>query len=114
MLINSNNKGIYERILTAKNGQLVRVTFAVIEVNGVMRGRVISVTPIVSVAGKAVAATSAAPANTASVSEQLYLTGTIAHDIAEAAESIFVKKTPSPYISFEFFMSQPTRAPSFK
>jgi hypothetical protein len=110
MLINSQDKGIYERILTAKNGQLVRVTFAVVEVNGVMRGRIISVAPVVSVAGQTVVATTTAN----SATEQLYLPLSVHHDIAASVESIFVKKTPSPYLSFEFFMSQPTRAPSFK
>ncbi len=105
MLINSNNKGIYERILTAKNGQLVRVRFAIVEVGGIMRGRVISVMPVVSVAGKT------ANTNTAT-SEQLFLTGAVARDISAAVETIFVKKTPSPFVTFEFFMSQPTRAPS--
>ena len=106
MLINTQNKGIYERILTAKNGQLVRVTFAVVEVDGILRGHVISVAPVVSVAGKTVA--------NATATEQLYLPLSVHHDISTAVENIFVKQTPSPYVSFDFFMSQPTRAPSFK
>ena len=100
MLVKSSRNDIYERILTAKNGQLVRVQFAVVEVDGVMRGRVISVTPIVSVASKSVQET------------QLCLSGRIASDIADAVESLFTRPQHSPYFSFEFFMSQPTRAPS--
>ena len=104
MLIKSHNKGIYERILTDKSGRLVRVQFAVVEVDGVMRGRVISVTPVVSVSGKIAAETTS--------EEVLCLPISVTRDIATAVESIFVQARISPYASFEFFMSQPTRAPS--
>ena len=110
MLIHSENNAIYERILTAKNGQLVRVRFAVVEVDGVMRGRVISVTPVVSVATKTVVPSARSAAAT---HDQLCLPASVARDIAAAVEIVFAKENLSPYASFEFFMSQPTRAPAF-
>lgn len=107
MLVKNTYNGIYERIITDRIGRLVRVQFAVVEVDGVMRGRVISVTPIVSVAGKVVAKVASATR-----SGQLYLPVSVRNDIAKAVENIFKKPQASPYVSFEFFMSQPTRAPS--
>lgn len=103
MLVKSHHNGIHERILTSKNGQLVRVTFEIIEVGGIMRGRVISVVPVISVASSTKTETAHAP---------LFLTGVIAQNISEAVEAAIAKPHTSPYISFDFFMSQPTRAPS--
>jgi len=105
MLINPANKGIHERILTDKSGRLIRVQFEIVEVAGVMRGRVISVTPVISVSGKI-------STETTSTKEVLCLPISVTRDIAAAVESIFVQTRVSPYTSFEFFMSQPTRAPS--
>ncbi|MDE2188264.1 MAG: hypothetical protein KGJ35_00840 [Patescibacteria group bacterium] len=105
MLIQSGNKGIFERIIADKNGRLMRVRFAVIEVDGELRGRVISVAPVLQIAPQP----KAAPRTILCLSCS-----------AVTATKITSKVRPwnnltSPYFSsLEFFMSQPTRAPSFK
>jgi hypothetical protein len=106
MLIPSSYKGIYEKVLRAPDGRLVRVQFAIVEVNGTLRGRVISMEPVLQVAG--------AVANREVKGKTLYLPISVQKDIYEAVVSTFKKEVVSPYSSLEFFMSQPTRAPSFK
>jgi hypothetical protein len=106
MLIPSAYKGVYEKVLRAPDGRLVRVTFAIVEVNGALRGRVISMEPVLQVAG--VVARREVRAKT------LYLPISVEKDIHEAVISIFRKEVVSPYTTLDFFMSQPTRAPSSK
>jgi hypothetical protein len=109
MLIKNTHNGIYERILTDRNGRLVRVQFAIIETSGIVRGRVISVMPVISVVGKigigSELATTASPG-------QFYLPALVQSGVVKEIKTSFVKTRISPYTSFEFFMSQPTRAPS--
>jgi|SRR6185369_6939994 len=100
MLIQSHNKGIFEKVIAARNGQLVRVRFAIVEIEGILRGQVLSVTPIVSVEGEVASA-------------NLYLPASVETDVFEAVESSFNSVFVSPFTTLEFFMSQPTRAPAF-
>jgi hypothetical protein len=120
MLISSNHKGIYEKVLTAPNGQLVRVRFEVVEVEGSLRGRVLSAIPVVSVMSKAVAESSATVNSTSPKSTNfkavkadiLFLPTSVERYIYEVVASTFKKEVVSPFSPLEFFMSQPTRAPS--
>jgi len=107
--LNYNNKystfgGIYERILRAKDGRLVRVRFVVSEMEGRLKGHIIAAEPVEAVE----AIKSARPTN------PLFLP---AQASSPAHAPKIVRAIPStahfsPYFSFEFFMSQPTRAPS--
>lgn len=45
---NINQKGIFTRVVTDSNGSLVRVRFEVYEVNGLLKGHVLSVEPVIS------------------------------------------------------------------
>lgn len=88
---------IVEKILIARNGGRVRVTFAVIETAGNIEFKVLKVTPIVaSIKGPAI----------------LALPGKIKDSVAPATTATFTTFV-SPYVSLFFFDSQPTRAPSF-
>lgn len=87
---------IFERIVTDKNGVLVRIRFSIIEVNGKLQGNIISATPLVT------------PREEAPVCLPVVTKTTSVY----AEVSSFVE-TISPYFSLEFFMSQPTRAPSY-
>src|ERR1035437_5955779 len=101
-----------EKILTDRNGRQFRVLFLVSLVNGEVRGQIISAQPIferiktASLPGRVVKMTS--------------WTRLCLSCIKAAAKIIGSKIRPwtrvaSPYYSsLEFFMSQPTRAPSFK
>ena len=53
MLIPSqyNQKGIFERLIRSKNGQLMRVSFEIYEVNGDIKGRIIKAEPVLLLAG---------------------------------------------------------------
>jgi hypothetical protein len=101
-----------EKILTDRNGQQFRVLFLVSLVNGEVRGQIVSAQPVfdeVKAAGL--------PGRVYKMASctKLYLSCTKA-----AAKIIQTKirswsRVASPYYSsLEFFMSQPTRAPSFR
>ncbi len=97
MLITQNKQinSIFERIIQDKNGALVRVRFTVVEVNGKFVGQIISAEPLETVAS-------------------LFLP---IIESAKVAVYNFVSNftsTFTPFLSLEFFMSQPTRAPSFR
>ncbi len=86
----------FERIVRDKNGVLVRVRFTVVEIEGKLSARIISAEPVVTKS-----------------QDVVYLPVSI--DAAELAQDVtpsFISKI-SPYISLDFFMSQPTRAPAF-
>ena len=52
MLIQShyNQKGIFEKIIRSKDGQLVRIFFEVYEVDGAIKGHIIKAEPILALA----------------------------------------------------------------
>jgi hypothetical protein len=101
-----------EKVLTDRNGQQFRVLFLVSLINGEVRGQVVSAQPIYGQV-KTVSLPSSVAKETSW--SKLCLPCTKA-----AAKIIGSKIRPwtrvaSPYYSsLEFFMSQPTRAPSFK
>ena len=116
MIVASNYKGIHEKVLRARNGQLVRVCFSVAEYNGEMRGQIISVTPILELAGDAELATSTyRPTYSqpkAHYSPAIICLPCVVATSAASVTPILGVAQPSPYYSLDFFMSQPTRAPS--
>ena len=86
---------IFERIIRDRNGVLVLVRFTVVEINGKFQPQIISAEALVK--------------NKESV---VFLPeGTLSKDIALDTTPSFIS-TLSPYINLDFFMSQPTRAPS--
>ena len=96
-----------EKVLTSASGEQFRVLFLVTFVNGELKGRVVSVIPIVN-------------------SKWLMINGKKLSDMDNGcflpAPSIenyspftinYSPTTKSPYIELYFFNSQPTRAPAF-
>lgn len=100
--------GIYERIIRAKDGRLVRVHFVVSENGGRLKGQIISVEPV-EVSVEAAATQSRQPQQS-----QIFLPGaTLEKNTAvKTVRKIPATSHASPYSFFDFFMSQPTRAPS--
>jgi Zn finger protein HypA/HybF involved in hydrogenase expression len=45
---NINQKGIFTRVVTDNNGSLVRVRFEVYEIDGVLKGHILSIEPVIS------------------------------------------------------------------
>ena len=84
---------IFERIVKDKNGIILHVRFVVVEVDGVFRGQIISATPLIK-------------------EEVIYLPLEKKEKIVIDNKIVFSDKIVSPYFFLEFFMSQPTRAPS--
>ena len=87
---------IFERIIRDRNGVLVLVRFTVVEINGKFQPQIISAEALVKNKESVV-----------SLPE-----GILSKDIALDTTPSFIS-TLSPYINLDFFMSQPTRAPSF-
>jgi hypothetical protein len=99
--------GVYEKIFRAKDGRLVRVRFVVSEMDGRLKGHIIAaeaVEPIELIK-------SAKPARQA---KPLFLPAQASSQAHAKNPDRAIPSTAhfSPYFSFEFFMSQPTRAPS--
>lgn len=92
LVINPTGK-IIEKIVTNRNGQMMRVAFLVTEIAGAIQVKVLSATPIVAL-----------------TSVCLAIAGTVQTVINKFS------KTYSEFVSgfsdFAFFMSQPTRAPA--
>jgi hypothetical protein len=91
-----------EKIITSQTGEQFRVIFLVAIVAGDMRAKIVSAvalsaTPVVSTARDAVLAIAAPIEKVAAVFSYV---------------PAFAAKI-SPYFSLDFFVSQPTRAPSF-
>ncbi|MDB5258853.1 MAG: hypothetical protein JWO73_61 [Candidatus Taylorbacteria bacterium] len=91
------------KILTDKAGDTYRVVFLVALVGGKVQAQVVSAELIAS----ASAAVSASP-------EILSLPAAVRKAVAEFAYAPSFGGIISPLSTFEFFMSQPTRAPSWK
>ncbi len=92
---NTNINGIFERIVKDKDGNLIRIRFTVVEVNGQFQPQIISAMPFVQQKETVIA---------------LPIVKTPKVIISKIVPS-FVSKI-SPTETLEFFMSQPTRAPS--
>ena len=109
MLVKSNQNGIYEKIVRAKNGQLFRVQFTVISEGGILRGRMLSMEAIVGIASKAVSVSSSSDRDVSIVC----LPATVEKDIHDSVAMSLQQVDfliPAP---LDFLTSQPTRAPSF-
>ena len=88
-----------EKIITAQTGEQFRVTFLVALVDGEMRARIVSAVSL----GTAPSVATTTLAISAPVEKQ---PTTFTYKPSFAAKI-------SPYFSLDFFISQPTRAPSF-
>jgi hypothetical protein len=100
-----------EKVLTDRSGQQFRVLFLVSLVNGEVRGQIISAQPIFETAK-----TAGLPGRVAKVAPWVNLCLPCTKAAAKIIESKVRpwSRVASPYYSsLEFFMSQPTRAPSF-
>jgi len=86
---------IFERIIYDKNGVLVRVRFTVVDINGKLTVQIVSAEPIVTKSENVVCLPISVDAE----------------DLALDTTPSYISRT-SPYISLDFFMSQPTRAPA--
>ena len=101
-----------EKVLTDRNGRQYRVLFLVSLVNGEVRGQIVSAQPVFEEA-KSIRL----PGRTASAPSFVKLCLPAVKSAAKVTESRMSSwsRVASPYYSsLEFFMSQPTRAPSFK
>ena len=99
---NFHQLGIYERIVRARNGALVRVRFAVVLIEGNLRGRIISIEPFFEL--KAAKRQIAQPKCLALPSAKFR------HTIPKYSR--YEKAIVFPYKDLSFFISQLTRAPS--
>lgn len=107
MLEIKTQRKIVERIVRTKTGQLVRAVFLVAECDGELRVRLLSAVPV----SDSKATSYQLPATSFS----LCLKGKCVKSSAVTAERHIFTETVSPFFNkFEFFVSQPTRAPSFK
>jgi hypothetical protein len=93
MLVNHSQK-VIEKVVTNRNGQMMRVAFLVTEIAGAIQVKVLSATPIVAL-----------------TSVVLALAGNVANIINKF--SVNFSEFTSGFSDFAFFMSQPTRAPAF-
>ncbi len=93
---NNQLNSVFERIVKDKNGILVRVRFTIVEINGVFQPQIISVIPL----------------NLNKQEETLFIACTDKEQIIFEKRVKHFQKITSPYFSLDFFMSQPTRAPS--
>ena len=109
MLVTSRQNGIYEKIVRAKNGQLFRVHFAVVNEFGTLRGRVLSMEPVLELT------TTALSSNDATVHSchAVFLPASVEADLVQATVRFSDTYDFQVISPLDFFISQPTRAPSF-
>jgi hypothetical protein len=101
----ANSYQFIEKLCTSPSGEQFRVVFAVHVVNGVLKGRIVSVQPVV------IGLISVLPS---SETDQRQPCLPVFHS-QKKPETIYIPAfthTVSPYIELYFFHSQPTRAPS--
>lgn len=94
MLVTARGQKVIEKVITNRNGQMMRVAFLVTEIAGAIQVKVLSATPIVAL-----------------TSVCLALGGNVQNIVNKfsANFSDFV----AGFSDLTFFMSQPTRAPAF-
>jgi hypothetical protein len=116
MLIPSqyNQKGIFEKVIRARDGRLMRLYFEVYEINGEIKGRLIKAEPVLVLAS----AKNSRPTPTYRLSGKIGVASEIGQLIlcapAEIVSPYFwniEKKISSPYSSFCFLTSIKIRAP---
>lgn len=106
MLSYSSCKGIYERLITDGNGRFLRLHFAVVEIDGRLKGRVIAIEPVGQLQGM-----NEKPRSRFGC----FLLTACNHRFAAEPAGIISGPVVSPYFSLDFLItSQPTRAPAFK
>jgi|ERR1035437_642800 hypothetical protein len=109
MLITSSNNGIYEKVVRSKTGQLFRVYFTVVNDAGVLRGRVLSMEPILGLTTTNLSGT----VTSSHSCHAVFLPASVEADITKATVRFFETYDSGIVSPLDFFMSQPTRAPSF-
>ena len=90
-----NQKGIFERIIRSRDGQLVRVFFEVYEWNGEIKGRIVRAEPILALTGES----QAERASTLSLSAPAVIVSPYFWNIE--------KKITSPFSNLDFFLPIP-------
>jgi hypothetical protein len=100
-----NERGIFERVLRARNGVLMRVRFEVVEINGELHGRVIGYEPVIELS-----AGYPNTANTYNPSQCLLACPEIGETVP--LSWLTEKKITSPFSAFEFLTSIKPRAPT--
>ena len=90
---------VFERKIRAKNGQLMLVRFTVSTQGGKVRGRILSIEPVASLPGDTLR------------QEKICLPKAPTCNAQPICKSV-PQAIISPFTSLQFFVSQPTRAPS--
>lgn len=121
---NCNKKGVFERVISAPDGALLRVRFEVYEVGGLLKGRIITVEPIISVntvipaSSERMRGTKLVPDSDRGAGIQDYVHNPLCLPCASSnlqpqTSNLYFLPVTSPYFSLEYLInSQPTRAPS--
>ncbi len=106
MLTTYSKPQFVEKIITSQTGEQFRVTFLVAIVAGEMKAKVVSMMPLARqpVTASTQSATSRTVLSLAAPFEKIATAFTYSPAFAPVI---------SPYTILEFFVSQPTRAPSF-
>lgn len=94
MLVTTRGQKVIEKVVTNRNGQMMRVAFLVTEISGAIQVKVLSATPVVAL-----------------TSVCLAIAGNVQTVINKFSASF--SEFTSGFSDFAFFMSQPTRAPAF-
>lgn len=94
MLVTTQGQKVIEKIVTNRNGQLMRVVFLVSEIAGSIQVKVLSATPVVALASVCLA-----------------LAGNVSNIVNRF--SVNFSDFVAGFSDLTFFMSQPTRAPAF-
>ena len=97
-------KGIFERVIQARNGVLVRVRFEVVDIDGVLKGRILGYEPIIALSSGIKIAESGG------FSPCILACPEIGSVIP--LSWAFEKKTTSPFSIFDFLTSIRARAPT--
>ncbi len=110
MLIQSHNnqKGIFEKIIRSKDGQIVRVFFEVYEVNGELKGRIIKAEPILALARAHDESSGSCAFSLSSFSFPL----SSSSELVSPYHWTIEKKITSPFSTCNFLTSIKIRAPS--
>ena len=96
-LLHQKQSEIFERIVN-RDGKLFLVRFVIVERAGKLRGKIISCEAVEALAGSEQPSEGYLPV--------------ILNAQAAPSEAVSFEEIVSPYSTLEFFMSQPTRAPS--
>src|SRR3989344_5365523 len=100
---------IYEKVVRAKNGRLARVRFVITDIDGQIRGRVLSVVPVSELPSRVTIYRNK--------TETSFYNQRVLNAPTKKTERFFQRACDglitSPYFSsLDFFVSQMTRAPS--